>query len=210
LININNNKLYPTRYHNGREILASRTTKHYITSKKLYNAKGKILFIIEVISFRRSRGKTIIEPTTIQNVTVEVPNVSKNFRLAIEKAKIKAKASHYNELDYDMTDFSPNLIKRFVNFRLIDWIVRYERLYSDRLKKPLLTFKSKISKRKIGNKLFTKRFNTVYRYYQVTNHSRVESKIEAESPKNIHQALNDYDLSMTERKGSFYSGDDND
>ena len=195
--------LYPTRRGKyGEEKLASRTTNKYITSKKLYDAKGKILFIIEVTSFRRNKRGTTIEPSTIQNVTVEVPNVARNFKRAVEVAKIKAKAGHYSELDYDMTTFSPTLIQRFVNFRLIDYIIRYERLYSDRLNKPLLTYKSKLSKRKIGGRTVKKRYNTVYRYYQVTGKMRIETKIEAQTPSQIKKTLSDYELSMGRRTGS--------
>ena len=212
MLKIYSKELYPTRKDKyGDDKLASRTTKHYITTKKLYDSKGKVLFSIEVTSFRRNKrnGRIIMEGTTLQNVTAEVPSVARNLLRAVEIGKIKAKAGHYAELEYDMTTFSPTLIERFVNFKLIDYMIRYERAYNTELKKSIYTYKSVVSKKKVGNKTVKKRYNKVYRYYRVTNRNRLDTSIESKSINETKRMLSEYDLDMSRRKGSYYGTESN-
>lgn len=182
----------------------SKSTNKYTTSKRLYSMTGEAVFIILVTSVGDGRVQR-----TRETVLSTSSNVRENFKQMIEKAKTSAKASHYDRLGYDMTDFSGKLIKRLVYFKLLDYIIKYNRFYDVNTKKPRFTFKSEISRRKVRGKTVVTRFNKIYEYnvvkkkYVVGKDFYGRKMVEEDySTSKIRQTLRDYELAYGESSKS--------
>lgn len=113
---------YPT----DRGRLRSKTTKRYKTSKRLYDAKGRALFILDVISYPKwMRNRAFI---TREEVSAERPHINMRLKETIEYAKIAATYSHMRKGGTSSTSFI-----------LRDYIIKYDLVYMPDIDKP--TFK---------------------------------------------------------------------
>ena len=104
----------------------SKTTKRYKTSKRLFDAKGRAAFILDVISYPKwMRGRAFM---TREEVSAERPHINSRLKEIIEYVKIAATYSHMRKGGTSNT--------RFI---LKDYIIKYDLLYMEDIKKP--TFK---------------------------------------------------------------------
>lgn len=118
----------------GKLKYRSRETKSHKTSRDFYNAKGQIVFMIRVSSYKIQKKTLIRDFVSDEEVLVEQSFIANHKKEVVENAKLQALYSHYRKKgSTDLINDTKRLKQEIVKFELKDYIIDYNKGYNQKL-----------------------------------------------------------------------------